>query len=105
MWLPRSVINAVDAAVDEVFYVSYQTTRVFNESRAKGTPLVFSGWYWAKGRREGGPFKSQSSAYRDAWYALVAIARPPAIHTEAKGEIKRQERAARRERLGLRRVA
>jgi len=30
MWLPRSVINAVDAAVDEVFYVSYQTTRVFN---------------------------------------------------------------------------
>jgi hypothetical protein len=32
--------------------------------------LVFSGWYWSLGAREAGPFKSQSAAWRDAWYRL-----------------------------------
>src|SRR5580765_3370776 len=105
MWLPNSVIAAVDEAVDEVFLINYQTTKIFNENREPGTPLVFSGWYWAKGRLEGGPFRSQSSAYRDAWYRFVSRQKAPMLHETARGEIKRQERAARREAVGLRAVA
>lgn len=105
MWLPRSVINDVHETVDEVFYVNYQTTKVFNESRTPGVPLVFSGWYWAKGPREGGPFKSQSAAYRDAWYRLCSRTKMPLVHETARGEIRRQERTAKRETIGLRVVA
>lgn len=100
MWLPNSVISAVRETVDEVFYVSYETTRTFNQDRAPGTPLVFSGWYWAKGSREGGPFRSQSSAYRDAWYKLVAREKAPVLYATAKVEIKKQERAKRRVKAG-----
>jgi len=94
------VISAVRETVDEVFFVSYHTTRVFNENRAPGTPLVFSGWYWAKGPREGGPFRSQSSAYRDAWYHLVARQKAPALYAAAKTEIRKQERAKRHVKAG-----
>ena len=105
MWLPQKIIQAVTDTVDEVFYVSFQTAKVFNEGRERGTPMVFSGWYWARGTQEGGPFKSQSSAYRDAWYELISNARAPALHKAAASEIRRQERQRRREAIGLRRVA
>lgn len=105
MWLPRSVIEAVNENIDEVFLVNYATTKIFNEKRSPGTPLVFSGWYWARGKQEGGPFRSQSAAYRDAWYKFCSRTRMPSIHETAVSEIKRQERAARREALNIRAVA
>jgi len=105
MWLPNAVINAVNEQVDEVFYLSYVTTRVFNDQRSPGTPMVFSGWYWAKGLREAGPFKSQSSAYRDAWYRLCSRTRAPIIHETAMSEVHRQERAAKRDANTLKLVA
>lgn len=81
MWLPNKIIDDVTEAVT-VFYVDYATTRFWAENRAKGEPLVFSGWYWAQGIREGGPFKSRSACYRDAWFRVVQKRTPPALRRD-----------------------
>jgi hypothetical protein len=91
MWLPNAIIEDVKETV-EVFYVSYATTRYWAENRAKGEPLVFSGWYWAKGPREGGPFKSQSACYRDAWFRICQKRTPPVLHQEALKAERKQKR-------------
>jgi len=70
MWLPQALIADV-GAVAKVFYVSGEAVRSWNERRALGEPRAFSGWYWARGARENGPFRSRSAAFRDAYYALV----------------------------------
>lgn len=70
MWLPDSVLSDVRALDARIFYLSYSACRRWAEHRDKGEPLVFSGWYWSLGKREAGPFKSQSAAWRDAWYQL-----------------------------------
>ena len=70
MWLPDAVIKDVKAHDARVFYVSYAACRRWAETRDRGEPLVFSGWYWSRGAREAGPFKSQSACWRDCWYAL-----------------------------------
>lgn len=82
MWLPNALIADVEDTVT-VFYLPYATTRYWAENRAKGEPLVFSGWYWAKGPREAGPFKSRSAAYRDAWFHMVQRRTPPLLHADA----------------------
>lgn len=82
MWLSNTIIADVREAVT-VFYVNYATTRFWAENRAKGEPLVFSGWYWANGTREGGPFKSQSACYRDAWFRIVQKQAPPVLRADA----------------------
>lgn len=81
MWLSNEIINATSDAV-QVFYVNYAVTRLWAERREKGEPLVFSGWYWANGTREGGPFKSQSACYRDAWFHVVRHLEPPALRAD-----------------------
>lgn len=79
MWLPRSLVDDVHAANIEVFHVCYAATRLWARERAEGEPLVFSGYYWTFGNREAGPFRSKSSAYRDAWYRVVRRRLPPMI--------------------------
>ena len=99
MWLPNKIIEDVEDQVT-VFYVDYATTRYWAETREKGEPLVFSGWYWAKGPREGGPFKSRSSCYRDAWFRVVQRRTPPILHADAlKAEREIQRERSRRERV------
>lgn len=82
MWLPNAIIADVRETVT-VFYVNYATTRYWAENRAKDEPLVFTGWYWANGTREGGPFKSQSACYRDAWFRIVRKQAPPVLRADA----------------------
>jgi hypothetical protein len=95
MWLPNALVSEVEDLVS-VFYVNYATTRLWAEHREKGEPLVFSGWYWAKGPREGGPFKSRSACFRDAWYHMVQKRTPPVLHAEAiKAERKLRRESAR----------
>ena len=79
MWLSNALVKDVTDAGIKVFYVSYPATRLWARERDKGQPLIFSGWYWGLGPREGGPFKSQSSAFRDAWFRVVRKRAPPAI--------------------------
>jgi hypothetical protein len=100
MWLSTAVVEAVRARAVAVFFVPYAATKVFNTSREPGVPLVFSGWYWALGPREGGPFRSCSAAYRDAWYRLCANTPMPQVHAALAAEERRVRRAARR-RTGL----
>lgn len=92
MWLPNAIVSDVEEQVT-VFYLDYKTTRYWAENRTPGEPLVFSGWYWAKGPREGGPFKSRSACYRDAWFRIVQRRTPPVLHQDAL----KAERAAQRE--------
>jgi hypothetical protein len=93
MWLPNKIVDDVKDAV-QVFYLPYSYCRYWAEHRAPGEPLVFSGWYWAQGAREAGPFKSQSACFRDAWYRAVTHKRPPALHADAlKAEQELRERA------------
>jgi hypothetical protein len=96
MWLPNALITDVEDAVT-VFYVDYQTTRYWAEKREKGEPLVFSGWYWAKGPREGGPFKSRSACYRDAWFHVVRRVTPPLLHADALKFERTEQRKKNRE--------
>lgn len=70
MWLQNALIDAVRDADIKVFYVSFQATRLWAKERDKDEPLVFSGYYWALGAREAGPFRSMSAAYRDAYYRV-----------------------------------
>jgi hypothetical protein len=70
MWLPDALINDVKALEARVFYLPYGAARRWAENRDPGEPLVFSGWYWARGGKEAGPFRSQSAAWRDCWYVL-----------------------------------
>lgn len=79
MWLSAAVLHDASETGARVFYVSYAATRRWAETREPGEPLVFSGWYWTLGAREAGPFKSQSAAWRDAWYRLARRKAPPVI--------------------------
>ena len=81
MWLPKQLIEDVEDAGARVFYVSGAACRVWAESKAKGEPVVFTGFYWTakNSAREFGPFRSRSSAIRDAWYRLVQQKAPPAL--------------------------
>lgn len=95
MWLPNAVVSSVENMVDEVFYVGFTLSRVLNEHRERDQPLIFSGWYWAKGSFEGGPFKSRSACYRDAWFRLVHRKPAPRIHADtqrAEAKLKRDAR-------------
>jgi hypothetical protein len=99
MWLPDRLVAEVNDKV-RAFYVDWQTCRYWNASRKKGEPIIFSGWYYAHGGHEHGPFKSKSSAYRDAWFRAVCNQEPPTLtgrNTEADDERERARiRATRR---------
>lgn len=79
MWLPDRLLTDAREGGVRVFHVSYAATRVWAAERPKGEPLVFSGWYWARGREECGPFRSQSAAWRDAWYRAIRKQTPPDV--------------------------
>lgn len=79
MWLPGQLLKDTKALKVRVFYVSYAATRVWAAERPPGEPLIFSGWYWARDLQESGPFKSQSAAWRDAWYRLARRRPPPTV--------------------------
>ena len=84
MWLRKQLIADVEDFTDGIFYVSMPMAKQFNTNRAEGTPMVFTGWYWARGALEAGPFKSKSAAYRDAWYRLVVKRVPPKMNVTYK---------------------
>lgn len=84
MRLKNMLISRVDDTVDEVFYLDWITARKYNERRDKDQPMIFTGWYWARGAIEGGPFKTMSAAYRDAWYRQVQHVTPPNIRAQRR---------------------
>ena len=80
MWLPATIIAEVDR-VARIYYVAVADTKLWNEHRRDSELRLLTGWCWSArdGRvfRQG--FKTQTVAYRDAWYALVEERAAPAI--------------------------
>src|SRR6185437_10537355 len=99
MWLPNRIRDDVEDDC-EVFYVTRDIAAFWNDNRVKGDPLVFTGWYWAKDAREGGPFKSKSACYRDAWFRVVCERARPVLHADTVRIERRNSRRENRERRG-----
>jgi hypothetical protein len=83
MWLSKQIREDVTAEV-RVFYVHWEAAKQWNEKRDKDEPRVFTGWYWAHRGDEGGPFKSMSACYRDAWFRAVQHRAPPRLQRDIK---------------------
>jgi hypothetical protein len=95
----------------EVFYVPRAATKWWNARRKdrKNEIALLGGWYWTLGREEHGPFRSQSAAWRDAFYRRVLKHAPPMMDAkevkiaelDAAEEARKQKRRARRPNLSL----
>src|SRR5579864_5992150 len=79
--MPSTIIDQVDKLV-RVGYVPREITHYWNTRRKSDEPCVFTGWYWVNGVEEGGPFKTKSSAYRDAYFVKVLGVAPPLVPKE-----------------------
>jgi hypothetical protein len=55
----------------EVLYMSRAVSKWWNANKSPEDTRIFGGWYWVKDGREGGPFRTKSSALRDAYYRFV----------------------------------
>lgn len=73
MWLPGNVIESVDN-VARIYYINSAMTQRWNATRKPNELRLLTGWCWES--KSGGNFyqgfKTQTVAYRDAWYNLVA---------------------------------
>lgn len=74
--LKDSVIASV-LSLATVTYIDRSAAQWWNKQRGRGEMQTFTGWYWSCGPREEGPFRSESAAIRDAYYALVLRSDPP----------------------------
>ncbi len=91
MRLRVEYVHAVDK-VCRIAYVNGEITKYFNARRKDSSePCILSGWFWVSGGREGGPFKSLSACYRDAYFRQVLKITPPRTPLEIP-----PQRAARR---------
>jgi hypothetical protein len=75
--LATNFIESVRKAGVKVYFATRTTTKVWNGHRISGEPLRYGGWYWVRTQRgrvtevdEDGPFRSESSAIRDAYVKL-----------------------------------
>lgn len=83
--MPALAQSVVTSTLDrvKVVYVDRATSKWWNAKRDKDEPVTFCGWYWLRGREESGPFKSRSSALRDAYYITVLKQEVPTIARSA----------------------
>lgn len=84
MWLPNNIIDDVDAKA-RIYYLSSGDTKRWNENRRGPELRMLTGWCWVardgSGRYAQG-FKTQTVAYREAWYALVHKEAAPLVQRE-----------------------
>ena len=72
MWLPKKVTDEV-REVARVVYIDVDACMRWNKFRREGELRLLTGWAWIaksnnRGARQG--FKTQTVAYRDAYYTL-----------------------------------
>lgn len=73
MWLPQKAIDEVKE-VARVVYIDVDACKRWNKVRREGELRLLTGWAWiAKSNNRGAKqgFKTQTVAYRDAYYTLV----------------------------------
>jgi hypothetical protein len=80
MWLPNNIIADVDR-VARIHYVDVGLCQQWNKHRRGGELRLLTGWCWTakNGRDFRQGFKTQTVAYRDAYYALVRKEHTPVI--------------------------
>lgn len=80
MWLPNDIIAEV-GRVARIHYVAVGDTKLWNEHRREGELRLLTGWCWTA--RDGSDyrqgFKTQTVAYRDAYYALIRQSAAPPL--------------------------
>jgi hypothetical protein len=87
MWIPDKIVELVDAQA-VVRYVGRDEANLWNRHRRPGELSLFCGWSWfaRTGSRNQRGLKSQSAAYRDAYYTLVASQpKRPSLKLVAQG--------------------
>lgn len=90
--LQKEVISDTLSEV-EVHYMNRTISKWWNANRSPEDTRIFCGWYWVKGKEEGGPFGTRSSALRDAYYRFVLHQElPRAWKTEPPNSVMRQSR-------------
>lgn len=82
MWLSDAIVSEVQSANVRIFCLTRSVATTWNKRRKGGEPAVFCGHYWAKGDKEGGPFKTISACYRDAHYRIVLKIAPPTLERD-----------------------
>lgn len=77
MKLASAYITTVKKSGVKVYFANRNTTKVWNQQRITNEPLRYGGWYWLRTQKgkvtavdEDGPFRSESSAIRDAFIKL-----------------------------------
>lgn len=80
MWLPRDIILEVEAVARITYIDAVQTAR-WNKYRQPGELRLLTGWAWIarNGRDSRQGFKTQTVAFRDAYYALCRREEAPAF--------------------------
>lgn len=95
-FLRRELVDEAMQAV-RVVYMPRAIAKMWNRHRGPGEPVTFCGWYWfdnAQPSVEGGPFKSESAAIRDAWYRRVLEQMPPGMNSTVLPKPKKRGRSA-----------
>ena len=62
-----------------VVYVDRSTCKGWNDKKDPDDTPIFTGFYWLRGKEEGGPFKTRSAAVRDAYYRFVLRREAPTL--------------------------
>lgn len=81
MKLTDAIQKDLEASRVHVSFANRETIAIWNRLRGIGEPPIFTGWYWLSGIREGGPFRCESAAMRDAWYRICLRQDPPLINS------------------------
>lgn len=76
--LRDQVVESTLACV-KVTYLDRETSKWWNARKKADDTVTFCGWYWMKGNEEAGPFKTRSSALRDAYYRFVLEREVPSV--------------------------
>lgn len=81
MWLPNNIIAEVDS-VARIHYIDVSMCISWNKRRDVSELRLLTGWCWSAkdGRSYRQGFKTQTVAYRDAYYTLVRKEVAPIAH-------------------------
>lgn len=81
MKLTEAIQKDLNHSRVHITFANRETIAIWNRLRAPNEPPIFTGWYWASGVREGGPFRCESAAMRDAWYRICLRQEPPLVNS------------------------
>ena len=92
MKLSEDIRKDLESARVFLEFANRETIKLWNSMRGAKEPPAFGGWYWLHGYREGGPFRCESAAMRDAWYRVCLRQEPPLMNStrEMKAALQRR---------------